>query len=50
MFYSVFCSLASTVADPDFQIGGGGGYPDPEIKGGRSKKNFFGPLGPSCLV
>ena len=34
--------------DPDIQIrrGGGGGHPDPEIRGGGSlQENFFGPLG-----
>ena len=30
-----------------FQIrGGGGGHPDPEIRGGGLKKNFFWPFGP----
>ena len=33
-----------TVADPDLQIRGGGGHPDPDIKGGRSQKNFFSAL------
>ena len=33
------------VLDPDFQIGGGGGHPDSEIKGGPGlKKNFFSAL------
>ena len=32
-----------SVADPDLQMGGGGGHPDPEIRGGGavSKKFFF---------
>ena len=40
------CNIPA-LADPDLQIrGGGGGHPDPEIRGmGRSKKKFF--LGPS---
>ena len=35
------------VADPDLQIRGGPGHPDPEIRGEGlvSKKIFFGPLG-----
>ena len=36
------------VADPDLQIrgGGGGGHPDPEIRGGlASKKQVFRPFG-----
>ena len=39
----------SAVADPDLQIreGGGGGHPDPEIRGApASKKIFFRPFGP----
>ena len=33
------------VPDPDFQIGGGGGHPDSEIKGGPGlKKKFFSAL------
>ena len=40
-------SLHSTVADPDLQIKGGGGHPDPEIRGGPGlQKNFFRPFGP----
>ena len=35
-----------TVADPDLQIRGGAGYPDTEITGVWSPKNFFRPLGP----
>ena len=37
--------------DPDLEIedgvwgGGGGGHPDPKIKGGRSQKNVFRPFG-----
>ena len=37
------------MADPDLQIGGGGGgvgHPDPEIRGARSPKNGFQPFGP----
>ena len=37
------------VADQDLQIrgGGGGGHPDPEIRGGvASKKHVFRPFGP----
>ena len=30
------------VADPDLQIrGGGGGHPDPEIRGGPASKKMF---------
>ena len=32
-----------SVADPDLQIRGGGGHPDPEIRGGPV--NFFWPSG-----
>ena len=45
------CSSSSrfliTVADPEHQIRGGGGHPDPEISGGggRSPKIFFRPFG-----
>ena len=40
-----FCDKA--VAEPDLQISkGGGGHPDPEIKGGSLKKNFLRPFGP----
>ena len=42
------CALTKSVADPDFQIVGGGGacHPDPEIRLGPGlKKNFFGPSG-----
>ena len=35
-----------TVADPDLQIRGGGGHPDPEISGGGLQKDFFLPFGP----
>ena len=36
-----------TVADPDLQIRGRPGHPDPEIRGGLvTKKTFFWPLGP----
>ena len=43
--YSVAMGLIA-VADPDLQIGGGGGWgrgghPDPEIRGGGLKKFFF---------
>ena len=34
------------LADPDLQMKGGGGHPDPEIRGGPGlKKIFFGPSG-----
>ena len=34
------------LADPDLQMGGGGGHPDPEIRwGGGLQKNFFGHSG-----
>ena len=38
------------VADPDIQMGGGGGHPDPETRGipGLQKK-FFGPSGLSLV-
>ena len=36
-----------TVADPHLQIRGGGGHPDPELRGWPSlKKSFFWPFGP----
>ena len=40
-----------TVADPDLQIsGGGGGHPDPEIRGGAVSKKFVsGPAGLSLV-
>ena len=40
-------TVTSSVADPDLQIGGGGGgHPDPEIRGYPvSKKIFSGPSG-----
>ena len=35
------------MADPDLQIRGGGGHPDPEIReGGQFSKNVFWPFGP----
>ena len=34
------------MADPDFKIRGEHGHPDPEIRGGVSKKKFFLPFGP----
>ena len=34
------------MADPDLQIRGGGGHPDPAIRGGWSQKVFFRPFGP----
>ena len=37
------------VPDPDLEIrmvGGGGGHPDPEIRGGQSPTKFFQPFGP----
>ena len=44
--------IMTAVVDPDLQIRGGAGHPDPDIKGGGGvvKKNFFGSsggLGPS---
>ena len=40
--------LYKTVADPDLQIRGEPGHPDPEITGGgkRSQKKLFQPFGP----
>ena len=38
--------LANSVVDSDRQISRGGSHPDPEIRGERSPKNFFGPFGP----
>ena len=32
------------MADPELQIRGGGGHPDPEISGGWSPKKFFAAL------
>ena len=32
------------VANPDLQITGGGGHPDPEIRGGQCLKKFFSAL------
>ena len=33
---------SNSVADPYLQMGwGGGGHPDPEMRGGGSQKNFF---------
>ena len=44
-----FLTILITVADPYHQIrgGGGGGHPDPKIRGGRgrSPKIFFRPFG-----
>ena len=42
--------MINIVTDPDLQIGGGGGgHPDPEIRGGGAgpglKKSFFRPFG-----
>ena len=34
------------MADPDLQIKGGGGHPDPEIRGGGLKTIFFQPFRP----
>ena len=40
-----FFPSVCTVADPDLQITGGPGHPDPEIRGGGGlQKNFFRPL------
>ena len=33
--------LLTAMADPDLQIRGGGGHPDPEITGGGLQKDFF---------
>ena len=46
--------LYKTVADPDLQIRGEPGHPDPEITGGEGggnglKKNCFSPLGLSLV-
>ena len=42
--------MINPMADPDLQIkmgvGGGGGHPDPEIRGGGLKNFFFRPLRP----
>ena len=39
-----------TVVDPDLQISGGGGHPDPEIRGGAVSKKFVsGPAGLSLV-
>ena len=53
----MFVSIRIPVADPDLQIGVGGGvrggHPDPEIRGGRPvKKNnkSFRAFGPSGLI
>ena len=36
------CSRAVVEPDPHIRAGGGGGgHPDPEIKGGSGLKNFF---------
>ena len=45
--YSVAMGLIA-VADPDLQIRGGG-HPNPEIRGGGLKKNFFDPSGLSLV-
>ena len=34
---------------PDLEIRGGDSHPEPLIRGGVSKKNFFGPLGLSLV-
>ena len=40
-----FLTILFTVADPDHQIRGGGGHPDPKISGGGGglQKIFFDP-------
>ena len=39
--------MYNTVANPDLQMGGGRGHPDPEIRGGPVlKKIFFRPFRP----
>ena len=43
-----FCCTSLAVADANLQIrgvGGGGGHPDPEIRGGGGQKNIFWPFG-----
>ena len=41
-----FLGTHKPVADPDLQIRrGGGGHPDPEIRGSPVSKNFFRPFG-----
>ena len=43
-------SLYYAVPDPDLEMGGGGGHPDPLMGGGVvSKKNFSGPSGLSLV-
>ena len=41
-------SMCNPVADPDLQMKGGGGHPDPEIRGGGAglQKGFFQPFDP----
>ena len=38
--------LHSAVPDPDLEIRGGGGHPDPGIRRGAVSKNIFRPFGP----
>ena len=38
--------LYLSVADPDLQIRGRPGHPDPEIRGRGLQKHFFRPFGP----
>ena len=45
-------NLYVSVTDPDLQIRGGPGHPDPEIRegrGGQSPKKFFSPFGLSVV-
>ena len=45
--FTIFQASHAAVADPDLQIreGGGGGHPDPKIRGGtRSQKNICSAL------
>ena len=52
MLFSTKKLLTRTVTDPDLQIRGEPGHPDPEIRGGGgavSKKYFFGRSGLSLV-
>ena len=47
---SIWVVGSSAVPDPDLEIKGGGGHPDPYITGGDGlPKNFFDPLGLSLV-
>ena len=43
---TIYPRQLTAVADPDLQIRGGRSHPDPEIRGGGLKKNFFRAFGP----